>query len=70
MDLKFTFFLFHYQRSFFIENTTFQNSVHIDKACAKRMLFHFVPADRSHSGTRTLPYLLTAPELLVIKLVK
>ena len=48
---------------------TFQNSAHIDKARAKRTLSHFVPAYRSYSGTSTLPFFLTAPELLVIKLV-
>ena len=48
---------------------TFQNSAHIDKTRAKRTLPHFVPAYRSYSVTSTLPFLLTAPELLVIKLV-
>ena len=78
MDLKFTFFLFRYRPFLYYRKDngrlmrrgqeTFQNIVHTDKARAKSTLSYFLPAYRSYSGTSTLPFLLTAPELLVIKL--
>ena len=78
MDLKFTFVLFRYRPFLYYRKDngrlmrrgqeTFQNIVHTDKARAKSTLSYFLPAYRSYSGTSTLPFLLTAPELLVIKL--